>query len=254
MHIAAVQHRQTRIAQTNAESEKVDRVIQEAAKEADVLMALTKFSQAWDGIGRAQTDELQRAYIEQNPYPAGQRSSLLKAAGSLLYHNVHEQFHPMLREMKVRLRLYDSYLLDIRGNVVYSVEKELDFAVNVGSGSLKASALGRAFAASMRIPQEKQVIDYEPYEPKNFALAKFVSQAISSRGGQVVGVLCFQLGSERTLEEIKLEFNEAGKYVQSATDMLWLAHNNLAFVYKATLPEIKVQSHIRTLCAPFSVC
>jgi hypothetical protein len=167
----------------------------------------------------------------------------------------------MLQHIKQKLNLDDAYLMDIRGNVLYSVEKMPDFAVNVATGVWRTSPLGRAFAASMAIPQTRQVLDYEPYEPRGNALAKFVTQArpqarprlripyhrgsswqAISSGGKVVGVLGFQLGPDKTLEQSKTEFKEAREYVKNAIDLLWVSHNNLAFLYKTDFPEIKVQS------------
>ena len=65
------------------------------------------------------------------------------------YHSDHRRFHPWFRQMLAGRGYYDIFLVDVEGNVVYTVFKELDYATNLNSGKYKDSGLAQAFKAAM---------------------------------------------------------------------------------------------------------
>lgn len=168
--------------------------------------ALVEFKAAWDAY-RSTNEErslgsrllsLQIRYILLNPHPTGQKDKLNFAEGPETYHEVHRKYHPTYRALLYEKNYYDIFFLDVEGNCIYSVYKELDYATNFaenGGGEWKESGLGDAFRAAMKSPHEVNYIDWKPYGPSNGALASFLSVGVH-RGEKMVGVFCTQLPPE----------------------------------------------------------
>ncbi|MEO5358161.1 MAG: methyl-accepting chemotaxis protein [Nitrospirae bacterium YQR-1] len=138
---------------------------------------------------------LQHDYISGNPYPVGSKGKLDYAAGDNTYNSVHKKYHKILRNYTRKFGYYDMFLIDAEtGNIVYTVDKELDFGTNLISGPYSDSGLGRAFAAAVESKEKgfAKLIDYDPYAPSNNAPAGFIAAPIFD-GDKKIGVLVFQL-------------------------------------------------------------
>jgi PAS domain S-box-containing protein len=108
---------------------------------AEALRDLSKgFAQSGD---KAQA-QLQQAWVTGNPQPPQQREYLVERGDGSAYDRAHARHHANLRE-KAQIRAWpDLMLVDPKGNVVYSVKKESDFATNLHSGPWKNTGLARA--------------------------------------------------------------------------------------------------------------
>lgn len=180
--------------------------------------AFVEFKAAWDAY-RATNEErllsLQIRYVLLNPSPTGQKDKLDSAEGPETYHEVHQKYHPTYRALLYEKNYYDIFFLDVEGNCIYSVYKELDYATNFaenGGGEWKESGLGDAFRAAMKSPHQVNYIDWKPYGPSNGALASFLSVAVH-RGEKMVGVFCTQLPPE-------IEPRNSSAYLQDFIDDL----------------------------------
>lgn len=111
-----------------------------------------------DVVGR----RLQDRYIARNPNPLGEREKMEQPAGAAnsgSYDDVHRRFHAQMVEMMKTLGVYDLFLIDDRtGEILYSVEKEADFATNLETGPNRNSNLARAFRVrrSWRTPGSRR--------------------------------------------------------------------------------------------------
>jgi methyl-accepting chemotaxis protein len=148
------------------------------------------------GLSNA-TKVLQHDYLATNPNPLGKKDELEASARAVTYNKHHEKIHSDVRALLQRHALYDIFIVNLAGDVVYTVFKEVDFATNLVSGPFKDSGLGKAFRYSVK--QEKgqvHVEDYAQYTPSYEAPASFLSTPIVSRG-KTLGVLVFQLPIDR---------------------------------------------------------
>ena len=150
-------------------------------------VVLTAFSDAFFDVEDEEGDamaSLQAAYITDNPNPVGEKHRLDKAAGPWAYHSVHNANHPSLRAMWEQTGFYDIFLVDVDGNVVYSVTKETDFATNLLSGQWAETGLARVAQAIAADPIEGQIVfeDFESYAPSNGAPASFLGVPVFSYG------------------------------------------------------------------------
>lgn len=139
---------------------------------------------------------LQVAYITVNPHPLGSKDQLDFAPGSEEYHAVHRQYHPTYRSILYQRNFYDIFMFDLRGNLIYSVYKELDYATNFeadGDGEWKDSGLGEAFRAARSAPDRINVVDWKPYGPSHGALASFLSTGVRDNSSRLIGIFCTQM-------------------------------------------------------------
>jgi len=180
---------------------------------ADPVMAeaIVDFKRGWDTY--KETDEerslgLQASYITLNQYPTGEKDKLDMAAGNEEYHQIHLKYHPKYRDILYDRNYYDIFMLDLEGNLIYSVYKELDYATNFasdGNGKWKNSGLGEAFVASMANPDTISVIDWKPYGPSYGALASFLSIGVRNAAYKLVGVYSTQMHPDsRPIDSVQL--------------------------------------------------
>jgi hypothetical protein len=242
MHVAGVAyvHASEQQAQDNL------KIIQETAMRASTRATMRGLTQAWDEIpGGRPADVLQTAFVIDNPYP---REVLTKASalgfGLQSYNDAHEPFHIFAKSLVDRYRYYDVFLIDTRGNVVYSYFKEPDFASNLqSSNTAPTRTLAKSFREAIGDPSKISATEFEPYEPSRWSLARFMAVGIEdaecrARSGtdtaasscKLLGVLGLQIPADFGAEAAKSEFNTAKVAVAAAMDVFWELHNNLIYL------------------------
>lgn len=158
--------------------------------------ALYTLSSAFSDLNGEAKNVLQMAYIADNPNPAGERHLLDRAEGDAFYHAEHTKFHKTFRSMMVQNELYDVFLINRDGNVIYSVFKEADFAENLLTGPLVETGLADVYRRAMDIGAGEVVLSpFAPYAPSAGAFALFLATPVVSEMGVVVGVLAIQLSN-----------------------------------------------------------
>lgn len=169
-------------------------MVETYATDPTVIEAVDEFQTFFTLLMDDPETELQQAYNEDNPHPLGQKDLLDRAPIQIPYHALHEKYHPTFRSIKNNLELYDLFLFDPEGNLIYSVYKEADFATNFLNGPYSDSGLGKAFRLAAN-DQDGQVhfIDFEPYAPSAGAAASFMSSPLFGDDGALIGVLAIQL-------------------------------------------------------------
>ena len=142
---------------------------------------------------------MQHLYIASNPFPLGQKDRLDKADETSSYSEIHERYHPLLRNFQQRSGLYDVFLIDIKtGRIVYSVFKEIDYGTSLKDGPYAASGLGEVFRKASAATWKDDVVfsDYQPYRPSFGAPACFIASPIFD-GDQKIGVAALQVPIDR---------------------------------------------------------
>lgn len=154
--------------------------------------AMVEFTSAWEAL-ESPGETLQADYITNNPNAIGEKHKLDSAQGINSYNSAHEKYHSFFRSLMEARGYYDIFLIDPKGNLVYSVFKEADFATNLVNGEWSTSDLGNAFASAMSMAEgEFKFFDFKPYGPSADAPASFVSTPIFS-GDKLLGVLAYQM-------------------------------------------------------------
>jgi class 3 adenylate cyclase len=113
------------------------------------------------------------------------------------YSRVHARYHPSFRKIADEFGYYDLFLIDTsNGRIVYTVEKEVDFATSLYIGPYRASGLARAVKQARDTQDASNVTlsDFEMYEPSFGAPAAFAASVVRDKG-EVLGVLAVQLAN-----------------------------------------------------------
>jgi HAMP domain-containing protein/anti-anti-sigma regulatory factor len=146
---------------------------------------------------------MQHRYIASNPFPTGEKSLLERGEQGTAYDDLHAIYHPVLRDFSKRFGFYDLFMVDARtGYIVYSVEKEIDFATSLNDGPYRGTNMAEAFDSARAAANASfaRMVDYESYLPSYGAQASFLASPIFANG-QAVGVLIVQVPLDR-LDEI----------------------------------------------------
>ncbi|MCL9780765.1 methyl-accepting chemotaxis protein [Vibrio sp. S4M6] len=168
--------------------------------------ALQKYQQLSD---RAQS--IQTRYIAINPNNLGEKHLMMSDSLGTDYDKVHQLYHPSIKHYLEAFGYYDIFLVDLEGNIVYSVFKELDFATNLRSGPYQGSGISKAFVSAVdKSKGEYHLEDFAPYYPSYEAAASFIATPIFHQDKKV-GVLIFQM----PVDEINsiMTFNENWKNI-----------------------------------------
>jgi methyl-accepting chemotaxis protein len=154
--------------------------------------AMYNFRKSWLEIDGNPTEYLQNTYLPQG-MDAAKRIDVVKAKDGSLYSDYHARYHPFFKSMLETRGYYDIFLFDTRGNLLYTVFKELDYATNIYSGKWKDTDLANAYRASIKASNDSvSFFDFKAYEPSYGAPASFMSTPVYDKGRKI-GVLVFQM-------------------------------------------------------------
>ena len=174
--------------------ESVEAEIKFIAKDGDALNAFDGFESAW-ASEKLSGNSLQNTYIHKNPNPIGKKHLLDDGLDGSKYSELHKEFHPWFRRYLEKGGYYDIFLIDLEGNVIYTVFKELDFASNVRNGAWKDTDLGHIFSQAVD-PSAKEgdtyIVDFKAYAPSANAPASFIATPVF-KDGKKIGVIAFQM-------------------------------------------------------------
>ena len=154
---------------------------------------------------------MQARYISDNPNPVGKKHLMDGSENGSSYNDVHLMFHRDMREFQENFGFSDLYLVNGEsGDVVYSVNKSIDFATSLSEGAFAESAIGQVYQKAMALEQNDQFVqvDTARYLPAGGALVNFVASPIVS-GGERVGVLILQFTQEQ-INEIMADISGMG--------------------------------------------
>ena len=143
---------------------------------------------------------LQYYYIANNSNPTGEKEYLNNANDGSEYSIVHASIQPIYSNIISQLGYYDLFLIDAKtGNIVYTVEKEVDFGTNLLKGPYSTSGLAAVFKKAVNAdnPNFVAVSDFAPYRASYSEPAAFVASPIfDSSSSELIGVLAFQLSAD----------------------------------------------------------
>jgi len=173
------------------------------AEGQDVREAVETFTQGWEDLGGDQGSYLRDAYIESNPHPLGSKDALADAGDGTNWTGHHVRFHEGFQKFQQDRGYYDLFLFDTKGNLIYSVFKEADFATNFENGEYAQSGLGVVYQQAVKGTRGARYFsDFEPYAPSAGAPAKFVASPVMDKNGNLIGVVALQIPVEDAIARI----------------------------------------------------
>lgn len=190
---------------------------------------------AWSeavALGTDPEQRLRKVYIEQNPYPEGERGRFIDVPQSSPYRTMHSQLHPLASQFVTERGYYDFFLIDPEGNVSYTVEKEDDFGTNLLTGPYRDTGLADAYRRAIAGEAEDKVAysDFQHYAPSRGAPAMFMANAMHTAEGEVLGVLAFQLPTDHIANMVgeASENTRTGEAYLVGEDMLMRSESRIS--------------------------
>ncbi|MEM9349010.1 MAG: methyl-accepting chemotaxis protein [Pseudomonadota bacterium] len=174
-----------------------------------VVTAFRAFRKGWIRVQEANPGDLGRDALRDGVDGGGSVS--LEA----VYASALQRYDGYFKSLSERVDFADVLLLDPEGNVVYSVNRGVEFTANVLKGPLAQSGLADAFSTAL----EKQGPDpvstvYEGYLGSNYEATSFMARPLRDALGNAIGVVVFRLRTSR-LQEILLDRSNLGDQGQA---------------------------------------
>ncbi|MDD0852722.1 methyl-accepting chemotaxis protein [Halobacteriovorax sp. GB3] len=137
---------------------------------------------------------LQNSFISNNKNALGEKDKLYNLGDSSSYSSAHMAYHDTFRTYLNNFGFYDIFLISKeKGEVVYSVYKEIDFATSLEVGPYKNTGLGEAYRKAMKGKKgDVFITDLAKYSPSYDSPAQFISSPIYDEDF-LLGVLVFQI-------------------------------------------------------------
>jgi methyl-accepting chemotaxis protein len=146
----------------------------------------------------------QYLFILENPNPVGAKEQLItnEKYKDSPYVRTHTLVHPSLAAVLKNFELYDIFLVDLEGNVIYTAYKEKDYATNLKTGIYRNTGLGKAYADTLRLAKGQVAFqDLMPYEPSYNAPAAFIGTPLFIQEERA-GSLIFQIPVDKQIQDI----------------------------------------------------
>lgn len=163
---------------------------------------------------------MQRDFIAANKHPLGEKHKLERVERKTTYAEFHAEHHSSFKEQLEKHGLYDIFLVNPSGDIVYSVFKETDFATNLLKGPLADSGLAAAFKKSQELKYgEAYLEDMRPYGPSYDSPAIFAGTPVFYRE-KYIGSVVIQFPFEKINEIVNARsgLGEKGQVILAGPD------------------------------------
>jgi methyl-accepting chemotaxis protein len=155
----------------------------------------------------------QYIFITDNKEKLGEKNNMTyNSKYESKYMSAHRKYHNTFDTFLKSYNLYDIFMVDLKGNLIYTDFKEKDFATNLKDGIYKDTGIARAYKKALDMQYgELAFEDFKPYEPSYNSAASFIATPIFINGIKK-GVLIFQMPADEIddIVQFKGKFKEAG--------------------------------------------
>ena len=175
----------------------IEKAVKTLSGSSSTINALDGFKKTFNTLGdpnQKPQEYLHNRYIANNPFEKADRRHLIEIKNSLNPYDLsHKKFHPYFLKEQERHGFYDIFLIDELGNVIYSVDKEDDFGVNIFNSSINIDGLANIYKKASKSALGDIVFqDFKPYYPSNNRQAAFLATPIFENG-ILSGVFAIQI-------------------------------------------------------------
>ena len=168
---------------------------------------------AYKSSSTATTDDLKsligdiNQFLPKDPTGLCLQATYVFKLKECTYPQTLEKYHKWFRDFTDDNKFYDLFLVDPKtGTIVYTVEKEVDFANNLNREYFNNTGIKEVFQASLTAPEGKIIFsDYKFYRPSYYKPASFVATPIY-KNNQLHTILILQLSSEIFYSSISNNF------------------------------------------------
>ena len=182
-----------------------------------------RLQEGWQALPGDKTRTLQELYVRNNPFPVGERAKLSDAGDGSSYTNAHLSLHDLAEEFVSGRGYYDFFVMDLSGNILYTVEKEADFATNLLGGPHPDTGLADVFRRAVADDNNGvQFSDLARYAPSNNEPAIFVARRMIDDASNPIGVMAMQLPTTRIINIMQFDegMGESGETYLAGQDLV----------------------------------
>jgi len=179
----------------------------------------------------SQSPAIQQAFHEYDSvYATGVHSEA--------YSMANDRYHPYLAKIKETYGLYDLFLVNLRGDIIYTVVHEPDFATNLVDGPYRDQNIAQAF---QQAKQGTTIVDFDHYAPSQDQPASFVASPIRSEG-KTLGILITQLPLDKidAITQDRSGLGESGEVYIVGQDLLMRSDSR--FSEASTVLRLRVET------------
>ena len=136
----------------------------------------------------------QHIFITHNNSPIGEKNNLsYNPDFDSYYMNTHKRYHNTFNQVLNNFGLYDVFMVDMKGNLVYTVFKEKDYATNLKNGPYSKTGIAEVYKKALTLEKGKIAFsDFKAYEPSYNTAASFIATPVYMDNVKQ-GVLIFQM-------------------------------------------------------------
>lgn len=149
--------------------------------------ALRDFDSSWQALGAEPSAQLQKLY-------SSKAKEGTTPADESLYSMAHAKYNPWISQYMKTKDFEDIFLITPAGDVVYSVNKDQDFATNVLTGPWKDTDLATVFKSVMENQKEGYIAlsDFDEYAANSNLPGSFIATPVMDNG-KMVGILVYEM-------------------------------------------------------------
>jgi nitrate/nitrite-specific signal transduction histidine kinase len=156
-----------------------------------------------------------------------------------VYDSVNQVYHPYLAKIKETYGLYDLFLVNPQGDIIYTVVHEPDFATNLVDGPYSDQNIATAYEQGRK---STTIVDFDHYAPSNGDPAAFVSSPVHTSEGKTIGVLIGQIPLDEidAITQERTGLGESGETYLVGQD--YLMRSDSRFSEESTVLKLKVET------------
>ena len=155
----------------------------------------------------------QYIFITKNTEKLGEKNKMVfNKEYDSSYMRTHNKYHSTFDTFLKSFDLYDVFMVDLKGNLIYTVFKEKDYSTNLQNGVYKRSGIAQVYKKALALGKNQLAFsDFSPYEPSYNSAASFIATPLYVNNVKK-GVLIFQMPIDRinTIMSFHGQHKEAG--------------------------------------------
>ncbi len=113
--------------------------------------------------------------------------------------------------------IYDLFLIDRQGNILYTIASESDLGSNLFNGPLAGTLFAKSTSEALESGQIR-FSDLEHYAPSNNAISGFLSAPVINKSGNTIGIIAIQIRLNKLFDLLQNDSSSSVKHYLVGVD------------------------------------
>ena len=115
--------------------------------------------------------------------------------------------------------VYDIFLMDLKGNILYTVAHESDFGTNLQTGPYSQTKFAQSYRKTLT-DGKPHFSDMERYAPSNNVLTGFITHPMRDTSGKMIGIMAVQINMDVLFSSMKVQHKGLHQYLVGMDGLL----------------------------------